>query len=119
LLLAAQIIDLGAQWSERYRKLDLQVARFKRPRRQRPRIKTYKPIIATTVNAITYSILFTSLSIVSTINAGVTPTVAPTNAFLGMKIRITFCCDRNVTGIPGRLLYTRRDTAGIEVFIHR
>jgi hypothetical protein len=68
--------------------------------------------------SITYSILFTSFSIVSTINAGVTPTVAPTSAFLVMKIRITFCCDRNVTRILGRRFYTWSDTAGIEVFIH-
>ena len=82
-------------------------------------INTYSAIIATTANAITYSILFTSLSIGSTINAGVTPTVAPASGFLGMKIRITFCCDRNVTRILARRFYTWSDTPRIEVLIHR
>jgi hypothetical protein len=73
---------------------------------------------ATTANAIAYSILFTSLSIGSTINAGVTPTVAPTAALLAMKVDLILCCDWNVPRILGRRLYTRSDTAGIEVFIH-
>ncbi len=63
--------------------------------------------------------LFTSLSIVCTTNAGVTPAVAPATALPEIKIGITFCCDRNVTRILRRRLHTRSDTAGIEVFIHR
>ena len=61
----------------------------------------------------------TSLSIVSAINAGVTPTVAPTTALLGMKLDLILCCDRNVTRILRRRLYTWSDTARIEVLIHR
>jgi hypothetical protein len=92
---------------------------FYAPRRQCPRINTYKAIIATTPNAITYSILLTSLSVVSTINAGVTPTVAATTALLRMKINIILCCDRNVTRMLRRCLYTWTDKARIEVLIHR
>src|SRR5262245_44776379 len=82
------------------------------------RINTYSPIIATTARAITHSILLTSLSVVSTINAGVTPSVAPTTALLRMAIDIILCCDRNVPRMLGRWLYTRSDAEGIEVFIH-
>ena len=62
---------------------------------------------------------FTSLSSVGTANAGVTPAVAPTTAFLGIKIGIIFGCNRNVTRVFGWRLYTRSETAGVEVFIHR
>jgi hypothetical protein len=59
--------------------------------------------------------LLTSLSVVSTINAGVTPTIAPTTELLGMKIDVILCCDRNVPRILGWSLYRWSDTARINV----
>ena len=82
-------------------------------------MNTYSAIIATTPNAIMYSVLLASPSIVSISKAGVTPPVAPTTALLAMKIGIIFCCNRNVTRVLARRLHARSDTARIEIFIHR
>jgi hypothetical protein len=51
--------------------------------------------------------------------AWMAPAIAPAIALLTMKMGIIFRCDRNVTRIFGWQLYTRSDTAGIEIFIHR
>jgi hypothetical protein len=95
-------------------------------------ITTYSPIIATTPNAITYSILFTSLvlqtklvgrsaesrlPLFKTTCARMAPPIAPATVLLAPGINIAFACYRNVTRIVSRPIHLLGNaTTRIEIF---
>jgi hypothetical protein len=103
-------------------------------RRQRPMIKTYSPIIATTSNAITYSILFTSfvlqkklvgrsaqsrLPLFKAIWARMAPPITAATVLLAPAINILFARYWNVTRIVDRWVYVLGgQTTRSEIFIH-
>ena len=97
-------------------------------------IKTYRPIIATTPNAITYSILFTSLflqkklvgsraeprlPLFNTARTGMTPAVAPATMLRGFEMYVVLWGNRNMMRIASWRIYMRGKNAPfIQPFFH-